>query len=376
MSETTALLARLIGIETCDPPGGEIEIARLVRGYLDDHGIDAELDEFAPGRANVVARLKGDGGRPGLIFSAHFDTVPVGAQPWSHGPFAAEVVGGRLYGRGASDMKSGMAAMIRAAVALRQSNAALAGDLILAFSAGESSNCLGAKRMVARGDLKGAGHFLVSEPTSLGILIAEKGALWLRLIAHGRGGHASAAEGSALESRSAITRMMAALQTLESLRFDIADHPLLGAPSLAVGTIRGGSVVNLTPDRCEAEIDLRLLPGQDPKGVIASIAEHVGDDIEIETIDYKPPVETAPQDPFVGACVEACRAVGGHAPVPAGVSYYSDATVICPALDLPMVILGPGELGMSGQTDEYVELAKLEEAVPIFERVARTMLAT
>jgi len=140
MPETTELLARLIGIETCDPPGGEIEIARLVHGYLRDRGIAAELDEFAPGRANVIGRLTGDGSRAGLIFSAHFDTVPVGAQPWRHDPFKAEVEDGRLYGRGASDMKSGMAAMISAAVSLKTSGARLGGDLILAFSAGESSN--------------------------------------------------------------------------------------------------------------------------------------------------------------------------------------------------------------------------------------------
>ena len=376
MSETSELLARLIGVETCDPPGGEVDIARLVQGYLQENGIEATFDEFQPGRANVLARVKGAGGRPGLIFSAHFDTVPVGAQPWSHAPFAAEVKDGRLYGRGASDMKSGMAAMISAVVAIKRSGDQLDGDLILAFSAGESSNCLGAKRMVENGDLKGAGHFLVSEPTSLGVLIAEKGALWLRLTAHGKGGHASADEGAATESRSAISRMMAALAILETVRFDVPDHPLLGAPGLTVGTIHGGSVVNMTPDLCEAEIDLRLVPGQDPDAVIAWLSGLIGDDIEVATIDYKPPVETAADHPFVGACIEACRQVTGDTPVPAGVSYYSDATVVCPALGLPMVILGPGELGMSGQTDEYVELDKLEQAVPIFERVARSMLSS
>lgn len=375
MSDTADLLARLIAIETCDPPGGEMEIAALVHGYLEEQGIAAELDEFQPGRANVLARLKGQGGRPALIFSAHFDTVPVGAQPWSNGPFSAHVENGRLYGRGASDMKSGMAAMISAAIGLKDSKAELAGDLILAFSAGESSSCLGAKRMVERGDLKGAGHFLVSEPTSLGLLIAEKGALWLRLIAHGKGGHNSAAQGESMESHSAISRMVDTLAILQRFDFGIASHPLLGDPSIDVGTIRGGSVVNMTPDRCEAEIDLRLLPGQDVDAVVATIGSQIGDEIEIELIDFKPPVETAPDHPFVDVCLEACRHVTGETPVPAGVSYYSDATIICPALDLPMVILGPGELGMSGQTDEYVELAKLDRAVPIFERVARMMLA-
>lgn len=376
MSETLDLLTRLIAIDTCDPPGGEMEIAELVHGYLREHGVESELDVFQPGRANVVARLQGDGSRPGLIFSAHFDTVPPGAQPWKHGPFSAHRENGRLYGRGASDMKSGMAAMISAAINLARQDVALGGDLILAFSAGESSNCLGAKRMVENGDLEGAGHFLVSEPTSLGMLIAEKGALWLRLVAHGKGGHASAGEGASTVSQSAITRMTHALSALEQIDFDIADHALLGAPSVAVGTIHGGTVVNLTPDRCEAEIDLRLLPGQEPQAVIATLSAHLGDDIEIEQIDFKPPVETEIDHPFVTACIDACEQVSGQTPVPGGVSYYSDATVVCPALDLPMVILGPGELGMSGQTDEFVEIDKLERAVPIFERVARTMLAS
>ncbi len=376
MSETLDLLARLIAIDTCDPPGGEMEIAGVVHGYLREHGLASELDVFLPGRANVVSRLKGDGSRPGLIFSAHFDTVPPGAQPWQHGPFSAQIEGGRLYGRGASDMKSGMAAMISAAVNLTQQDVTLGGDLILAFSAGESSNCLGAKRMVENGDLAGAGHFLVSEPTSLGILIAEKGALWLRLITHGKGGHASADEGASTMSHSAITRMTQALSALEQFGFGVADHALLGSPSVAVGTIHGGTVVNLTPDRCEAEIDLRLLPGQEPPAVVAALSAYLGDDIEIEEIDFKPPVETAADHPFVTACIDACERMSGQPPVPGGVSYYSDATVICPALDLPMVILGPGELGMSGQTDEYVEIEKLEQAVPVFEQVARTMLAS
>lgn len=376
MSETLDLLSRLIAIDSCDPPGSEMEIAGLVHGYLRENGLASELDVFMPGRANVVSRLKGDGSRPGLIFSAHFDTVPPGAQPWKYGPFSAHVENGRLYGRGASDMKSGMAAMISAAINLAQQDVSLGGDLILAFSAGESSNCLGAKRMVENDDLAGAGHYLVSEPTSLGMLIAEKGALWLRLIAHGKGGHASASEGASTGSHSAITRMTNALSALERFDFGVAEHALLGAPSVTVGTIRGGTVVNLTPDRCEAEIDLRLLPGQQPQTVIAALSAHLGDDIEVEQIDFKPPVETEVDHPFVTACIDACERVSGEPPVPGGVSYYSDATVICPALDIPMVILGPGELGMSGQTDEYVEIEKLERAVPIFERVARSMLAS
>jgi succinyl-diaminopimelate desuccinylase len=370
MTDTAELLAALVRIDSCVPPGDEIEIARFVHGRLESAGIAATLDEFQPGRANVLARIKGQGNRPALIFSAHFDTMPPGAQPWKHGPFAAEIADGRLYGRGAADMKSGMAAMIVAAERIAASGDALSGDLVLAFSAGESSNCLGARRFVETGALAGMGALLVSEPSSMNVLLAEKGALWLRLIAHGKAGHTSGNEGMTGGGANAVDRMTDALVALRSFRFAEGEHPLLGKPSLSVGTIHGGSVVNLTPDRCEAEIDLRILPGMAPEDVEAAIAAHVGKDIAVERIDFKPPVETAPDHPFAAACLKAM----GPGSKPRGASYYSDATILAPAFDLPMVIIGPGEMGMSGQTDEYCDLASLDRAADTFEAIARDWL--
>lgn len=370
MTGAVELLADLVKLETCDPPGREVEIARFVYERLGASGIDAAIDEFEPGRANVLARLKGRGNRPALVFSAHFDTVPPGTRPWRHGPFSAAIEDGRLYGRGAADMKSGMAAMIVAAERLAASGTGLGGDLVLAFSAGESSNCLGARRFVETDALMGAGALLVSEPSSLDVLLAEKGALWLRLVAHGRSGHASGHDGATGGGTSAIERMTDALVALRAFRFEVPEHPLLGRPSLSVGTLKGGTVVNLTPDRCEAEIDLRLLPGQDPAAVEAAIGACVGGDIAVERIDHKPAIETAADHPFATVCLGAV----GEGAAPGGASYYSDATVLTPAFDLPMVIIGPGALGMSGQTDEHVETASVESAVDIFEKVARDWL--
>lgn len=366
MTDVAELLAALVRIDSCVPPGDEIEIARFVHGRLEAAGIAATLDEFEPGRANVLARIGGEGNRPALVFSAHFDTMPPGAQPWNHGPFAAVVEDGRLYGRGAADMKSGMAAMIVAAERIAASGRRLSGDLVLAFSAGESSNCLGARRFVETNALAGCGALLVSEPSSMEVLLAEKGALWLRLTAHGRAGHTSGNEGVTGGGANAVDRMTDALVALRSFRFEEGEHPLLGRPSLSVGTVSGGTVVNLTPDRCVAEIDLRILPGMAAEDVEAAIARHVGSDITVERIDYKPAVETAPDHPFARACLQA----SGPGARPRGASYYSDATVLTPAFDLPMVIIGPGEMGMSGQTDEYCDLAALERAVDIFETVA------
>lgn len=370
-SDVIDLLSALVRQDTRDPPGREIGIASLVHERLRDAGLESVLDEFAPGRANVVARIRGRGSRPAIVFSAHFDTVPLGNEAWTRDPFGAEIVDGALYGRGAADMKGGMAAMIVAAECLCREPECLAGDLVLALTAGESSNCLGARRLAETSALKGAGALLVSEPTSMDVLLAEKGALWLRLIAHGRSGHPS---GGADGSQSAIERMMDALACLRGFDFHARTHPLLGSPTVSVGRIEGGTVVNLTPDRCEAEIDVRTLPGMDPEAIENNLLSCLGRDLEIERIDYKPPVETPADHPFARICFETVTAGQGSPAVPGGASYYSDAAVLAPAFNLPMVIIGPGRLGMSGQTDEHVMTADVIRAAGLYRRIALAWL--
>ncbi len=370
-SDVIDLLSALVRQDTRDPPGKEIGIASLVHERLRDAGLESVLDEFAPGRANVVARIRGRGSRPAIVFSAHFDTVPLGNEAWTRDPFGAEIVDGALYGRGAADMKGGMAAMIVAAECLCREPGCLAGDLVLALTAGESSNCLGARRLAETSALKGAGALLVSEPTSMDVLLAEKGALWLRLIAHGRSGHPS---GGADGSQSAIERMMDALACLRGFDFHARTHPLLGSPTVSVGRIEGGTVVNLTPDRCEAEIDVRTLPGMDPEAIENNLLSCLGQDLEIERIDYKPPVETPADHPFARICFETVTAGQGSPAVPGGASYYSDAAVLAPAFNLPMVIIGPGRLGMSGQTDEHVMTADVIRAAGLYRRIALAWL--
>lgn len=366
------LLADLIRHESPDPPGREIEIARFVHGELERYGIEAELDEFAPGRANVLGRVRGAGRKPALVFSAHMDTMPPGTGEWTHGPYSGAIADGRIYGRGACDMKSGLAAMISAAVAARAEAGRLAGDVILAFTGGESSNCLGAKVLVEKGQLRDAGAILVSEPSTLTPLVAEKGALWLRLTARGRAGHTS---GGAVDGN-AILRMLPTVAAIGHLPILQGAHPLLGGASVGIGRIEGGTAVNLTPDLCHADIDIRFLPGHDPDAIEAAVAA-ANDGIEVERLDLKPAVETPADHPFVAACMDACRAVLGDdaAETPGGVGYFSDSSVLVPALGIPRVIVGPGTLGMSGAHDEYCELASLHAAARIFHRVARDWLA-
>lgn len=356
------LLAKLVSIESCDPPGREIDVARYLEDELSHAGISVEVDEFAPGRANVLARLPGTGSKPPLVFSAHLDTVPVGTTGWTVEPFGAKIIDGRLYGRGASDMKSGVVAMTAALLDLAASKTQLAGDLVLAFSAGESSNCLGAKRFVDRETFANAGAILVSEPSSLNLIIAEMGVLWLRVTAWGRTGHISGDPGV-----SAIDKMASFVMQLQSIALPCPPHPLLPNPTIRVGTIRGGTAINVTPDQCSVDIDVRLRAGSTPQEIVHLLAST---GMTVDILDFKPSVETAVDHPFTRACFDACAIESPQKPTVSGVAYYSDATIYTAAYGTPFVIVGPGELGMSGQPDEFVEVANVHRAIQIYKRLA------
>lgn len=368
--ESIDLLRRLVFIDSCDPPGGELDVAKMVHEQLLNLGIESELDEFLPGRANVLGRVRGRGEKPCFVLSAHMDTVPVGTVPWCRDPFSAAISDGRLYGRGASDMKSALVAMIAAAEMLKERQDRLKGDLILAFTAGESANLLGARRFIARGLKSEIGAFLCGEPSNLDIVIVEKAALWLRATATGRLGHVSGDAG--INAISAINQF---LTRLDALDVSCPAHPLLDGPTVRVGRIEGGSAVNLTPDRCFADVDIRLPPGVDHREIVRQVEEVAPDNVSIGILDFKPAVETRPDDPFVRLCSEVCARHVGRTPVLRGVSYYSDGTVLLEGLDVPFAIIGPGDLGLSGQPDESVSIGNVLKAAHIYADVAEAWLS-
>lgn len=363
-------LQQIVTIDSCDPPGSEIEVAKLVHAELLALGIEAELDEFLPGRANVLGRIRGTGEKPALLFSSHMDTVPVGTAPWRLPPFSGEIAQGRLYGRGSTDMKSALAAMIAAAGNLADKRQTLKGDLILAFTAGESANLLGARRFAEQGLKEEIGAFLCGEPSDLDIIIVEKAALWLRATAMGRLGHVSGEPGI-----NAIDAIHSFLTRLYSLELDCPPHPLLDGPTIRVGRIEGGSAINLTPDRCAVDIDIRLPPGVDHLAVVTRVENIAPEDVVIRILDFKPAVESLPDESFVKLCSDVCTRHRMRKPEIKGVSYYSDGTVLLEGLSVPFAIIGPGDLGLSGQPDESVSIENVLKAVDIYQDVATAWLS-
>ncbi|MEZ5924209.1 MAG: M20 family metallopeptidase [Hyphomicrobiaceae bacterium] len=374
-AKTVALAQELIRVDTVDPPGNERAAAEFVAKVLADAGIRAELIDIGPGRANLLARVKGSGERKSLVYSAHFDTIPADPAEWSRSPFGGEVAEGKLHGRGATDMKAGMAAMVMAAVALKRANAPLKGDLVLALTAAENSNCLGAEAFVRGGRLRDAGALLISEPSSLDVFVAEKGALWLRATATGDYGHNAFSESRTGDRGNAILRMAEFLSRVRDLEIEAPPHRHLGPPTINVGLIDGGVSRPIIAHRCTADIDVRTVPGLKPAAVLAQFRGIAGRHVTVEQTGFKPPVDTPDDDPFVKLCLDVTGEVRGRSVRPAGVGYYSDGTVLAPALGIPLVIIGPGETGMSGAVDEHCDLGKLALASRIYEKIAHRALS-
>ncbi len=365
------LLQKVIQIESTNPPGNELDLARWLAEYFAAAGLQPEVLEYEGQRANLILRLKGSGGRPALIFSAHMDTVSAGETPWTFPPFSGMLHEGRIYGRGAADMKGGLACMAQAATLLAQSGLALRGDLIVAFTYDETYGLRGAKQLVDGGYLAGAGAVLVSEPSTLDVFTAEKGALWLECRARGKVAHTSMPH----LGRNAIFEMVRFLRRVEDeLALGQGEHALLGKPTFTVGTIRGGVAINVIPDVCEARLDIRLLPGQDYRAVVREV-EALGEGrIEVEVLDWKPPVESDTHAEIVGIALRGVEDITGTPRSPKGVAYYTDGTVLANRLGIPMVNIGPADTGMTHQPDENVEVSRLVEAVKIYLLIASRYL--
>lgn len=355
------LAQRLVRFDTINPPGFEKDCADHLGRLLEEAGLAVRPYAFGPGRTSLVAELKGSGDKPPLCFTGHIDTVPLGAQPWTRDPFG-EVHDGRLYGRGSSDMKAGVAAFVLAAARLAALRTG-SGGLLLVVTAGEETGCEGAAHLVRERVLGRAGAIVVAEPTGLYPYIGHKGALWLRARAAGRTAHGSMPE----QGVNAIYKAARAVTKLEEYGFNLAPHPLLGRATLNVGTIAGGLNVNSVPDAASFTVDIRSIPGQSHARTIEDLETYLGAEIALEPIVDVPGVATAEDNPWVNEVFAVMEPYLGEAPRPRGATYFTDASYLTPAYGRPpTLIIGPGEPALAHQTDEYCVIEKLEQATEAF----------
>ncbi len=362
------LTRRLIRFDTRNPPGGEEACARHLARMLEEGGFSVSYDSFGDGRMNLVATLDGGGERPPLCLTGHMDTVPLGAVPWRHDPFAADIADGRLYGRGASDMKSGVAAMVVAGLRLAGLSRPRAG-LVLVLTGGEETGCDGAYHLARAGGALGrAGAVVVGEPTSNYPFVGHKGALWLEAVTTGVTAHGSMPE----KGVNAVYRAARAAVKLEDFDFNVARHPVLGPPTLNLGTISGGMNINSVPDRAVMGIDIRTIPEQSHADVRVGLQSYLGDEVDLTPLVDVGGVYTDPGDAWMREVFDIMGRILGETPEPRAAPYFTDAAVLTPAYGgVPTVILGPGELAMAHRTDEYCVVERIDQAVEAYVEIAR-----
>lgn len=356
-------LAQLVRTPSENPPGEEAAAAELVTGFCDDLGLAVETHEVTPGRPNVVARWNGSQPGPTLGYCSHLDVVPVGDRSlWAHEPFGAEIAGARLHGRGASDAKGPIAAALEAVAMLRELEAPIAGVLELELVADEETmGFCGAGALVEQGILR-PDVAIVGEPTSLKVVHAQRGVCWLRVTTRGVAGHGSAPE----RGVSAIKHMAELVLCLEETLPDVT-HPVLGGPSINVGTISGGAKVNIVPASCVIEVDRRSVPPEREQDVLESVhsaveraRERVPElDAEVEVAFYGEPFEIPAESRAVKEMAAAAAEACGREAELTGFRGASDARFLARA-GAEVIVCGPGEIGLAHTARESIDIDELE----------------
>lgn len=364
------LTRRLIEFDTINPPGNEDACARYLGELLAAAGFAVTYYSMGTGRTNLVAKRGSgaDAARP-ICFTGHLDTVPLGSAPWSVEPLGAEICGDKLYGRGSSDMKAGVASMVVAALANRDALDSGPG-VIMVFTAGEETGCDGARHLSqCNGALGGAGAIVVGEPTSNTPRVGHKGVLWLNARTEGVTAHGSMPE----LGINAVYRAARLVGKLEDFGFNVAPHATLGSPTLNVGRLEGGININSVPDRADIGIDIRTIPGLDHKHLRENIHLYLGQELsELSELLNLPPVWTEPDNCWMRAALVIAAPKDGASALPAGAPYFTDASILKQAYgNAPTLVLGPGEANMAHKTDEYCLLPRIEEAVILYGALIR-----
>lgn len=360
--ETTELLRQLVAINSINPDlvadgPGEGEIARFVAGWLERAGLEVKLDEPVPGRPNIIGIVRGSGGGRSLMLNAHMDTVGVAYMERPHEPIIA---GNRLYGRGAYDMKGGLASIMVAAA--RAKRLSLRGDVIFSAVSDEEFASIGTSSIVKQYRAEAA---IVTEPTGLDICVAHKGFAWLEVETMGAAAHGSLPD----LGIDAIVKMGKVLMGLEELDHSLRaspGHPLLSSGSVHASLIEGGQELSSYADHCKLSVERRTIPGE-TRATVETELQHIFDRIAaadpafratMRTTLVREPFEVYEGERIVQLVREKARTVLGREPAIASASAWMDSALLA-AAGIPTVVFGPGGEGAHAVV-EWADLDQVE----------------
>ncbi len=379
MDDLTGLLSEMVAINSTNPdlvPGGagESKLAQFISDWLTAAGLQVQLIESTPGRPNVVAiargrrsRAAGSGDARALLLNGHMDTVGAANMPRAHKPVVKD---GRLYGRGAYDMKGGLAACMTAIAAV--SKRGLSGDVIFTAVVDEEYASLGTQALAHEYHADAA---IVAEFTELQLILAHKGFVWLELETLGRAAHGSRPD-LGVDAIAKMGRVLTGVEELDQRLRSSPSHPLLGSGSVHASLITGGQELSSYPERCILSVERRTLPSETPQTAEAELLEVIAqikakdpafDALLRRGLD-RPPLETPADSPIAAAVQSAATKVLGHAAPIAGVPFWTDAALLTEA-GIPAVLFGPSGAGAHAD-EEWVDLASVRTCAEIYLQTA------
>jgi acetylornithine deacetylase len=376
--DAVALSRALVAVDSRNPSldatgPGEAECAELLARVLREWGFRVELQEAAAGRPNVIARIGSPGGRA-LVLNGHLDTV--GVDGMIHPPWEPAIRDGRLYGRGSTDMKAGVAAMCVAAWKAAQEG--IAGEVIIAAVVDEEYQSIGTRAFVESGVKADAA--IVTEPTRLAICPAHKGFVWADLEVRGIAAHGSRYD-VGVDAIALASLVIADLENYQLREFTKRSHPLLGRPSLHASVIKGGTGLSTYPDRCTVTFERRTVPGEKPsdftrelEASIARVREHRPElDATVIPGFSQEPNDVDERHPVVRALSTALKGAARPAPIE-GLSCWTDAAILT-AAGIPAVCFGPGDIAVAHAREEFASVAEIEGAAVTLTQVVRDWFA-
>ena len=362
--DAIALTKSLLRFDTVNPPGRERDCARYAGAMLQEWGFSVQFFEYEEGRTSVVARAGGSDGKAPLCLTGHLDVVPLGSRAWTKDPFSGEADGDRLYGRGSSDMKAGVAAIL---IALKGFSNKLTNTpgIVAVLTAAEEGGCIGSKKLAETQLLGRAGAMIVGEPTSNYPLVGHKGSVKFHATFSGVSAHGSMPQLGV----NAIYKAAKAITKLEEFKFGVPEHPVMGLPTMNVGTFEGGSGVNLVPDLARIGVDIRTVPGTDHEALLSRLGNLLTE-AKITVFADSQSVWTEPDDEWVQRVFAICQPILKEKPVARTAPYMTDAANLRKVYaGAPTVVLGPGEAAMAHQTDEYCNMERIRQSVQIYEEI-------
>ena len=348
---------------------GELNAANALADFFKVQNIDHTFDKWDDNRANITATIPSTDEKPALLFASHLDVVPPGDDKWTYPPFDATEVDGKIYGRGSTDMKGGIAAASAAAAEIVNSGIKLKGDLVLTATAGEETDSVGIKRFAKQyaSKLTNLAGIIIPEPTNFDIISAHRGILWLEVTTKGKTAHGSMPH----LGINAITQMTELINRLPEFNISDKTHHRLGKCSISPNQITGGNAANVIPDRCSLVLDIRTLPGQSHDDIIQALQDFFPQikstcpdfNAEIKTLRSVEAMETDTNSAFVKTfCkttqIEKTKAVG----------YTTDAPFL-KNFNAPTLIFGPGKSESCHKPNENIEIADIEKAKKYFKEI-------